>query len=75
MSVLPILEPKVGFKNSQNPRCYNHKICQRLFKIVLGGLESVKGGMVAEFRKAWGYKKSYTKDGKKYYEKTVVKHS
>lgn len=70
-------EPKVGFKNSQIPDTgiitkYSRAYLNSYFTRV----ESVKGGMVAEFRKIWGIQESYSKDGKKYYvEKDRSKHT
>ncbi|MUV04618.1 type II CRISPR RNA-guided endonuclease Cas9 [Flavobacterium rakeshii] len=70
-------EPKVGFKNSQIPDTgiitkYSRAYLNSYFTRV----ESVKGGMVAEFRKIWGLQPSYIKDNKKYYEsKDRSKHT
>nr|WP_315176621.1 type II CRISPR RNA-guided endonuclease Cas9 [uncultured Flavobacterium sp.] len=70
-------EPKVGFKNSQIPDTgiitkYSRAYLNSYFTRV----ESVKGGMVAEFRKIWGIQESYSKDSKKYYvEKDRSKHT
>ena len=70
-------EPKVGFKNSQIPDIgiitkYSQAYLKSYFKRVL----SVKGGMVAEFRKIWGVQKSYQENGKKYFEiKDRSKHT
>jgi CRISPR-associated endonuclease Csn1 len=70
-------EPKVGFKNSQIPDTgIITKYANAYLKSYFGRVESVKGGMVAEFRKAWGIQESYVKDGKKYYEiKDRSKHT
>lgn len=70
-------EPKVGFKNSQIPDTgIITKYASAYLKSYFGRVEAVKGGMVAEFRKAWGIQESYIKDGKKYYEvKDRSKHT
>lgn len=70
-------EPKVGFKNSQIPDTgIITKYSQAYLKSYFKRVESVKGGMVAEFRKAWGIQESYMKDGKKYYQvKDRSKHT
>jgi CRISPR-associated endonuclease Csn1 len=70
-------EPKVGFKNSQIPDTgIITKYAAAYLKSYFGRVEAVKGGMVAEFRKAWGIQESYIKDGKKYYEiKDRSKHT
>ena len=70
-------EPKVGFKNSQIPDTgIITKYAQAYLKSYFGRVESVKGGMVAEFRKIWGIQESYQKDDKKYYvEKDRSKHT
>jgi CRISPR-associated endonuclease Csn1 len=70
-------EPKVGFKNSQIPDTgIITKYASAYLKSYFGRVEAVKGGMVAEFRKAWGIHESYIKDGKKYYEiKDRSKHT
>jgi len=70
-------EPKVGFKNSQIPDTgIITKYSQAYLKSYFKKVESVKGGMVAEFRKAWGIQESYMKDGKKYYQvKDRSKHT
>jgi CRISPR-associated endonuclease Csn1 len=70
-------EPKVGFKNSQIPDTgIITKYASAYLKSYFGRVEAVKGGMVAEFRKAWGIQESYSKDGKKYYEiKDRSKHT
>jgi CRISPR-associated endonuclease Csn1 len=70
-------EPKVGFKNSQIPDTgIITKYARAYLSSYFGRVESVKGGMVAEFRKIWGIQPSYIKDGKKYYEeKDRSKHT
>lgn len=70
-------EPKVGFKNSQIPDTgIITKYSQAYLKSYFNRVESVKGGMVAEFRKIWGLQKSYQENGKKYYEiKDRSKHT
>ena len=70
-------EPKVGFKNSQIPDTgIITKYAAAYLKSYFGRVEAVKGGMVAEFRKAWGIQESYIKDGKKYYQiKDRSKHT
>jgi len=63
-------EPKIGFKNSQIPDIgIITKYSQAYLKSYFNRVESVKGGMVAEFRKIWGLQESYQENGKKYYEK------
>lgn len=53
-------EPKVGFKNSQIPDTgIITKYSQAFLKSYFKRVESVKGGMVAEFRKQWGIQESY----------------
>jgi len=48
-------EPRVGFKNSQIPDTgIITKYSQAYLKSYFSRVESVKGGMVAEFRKQWG---------------------
>ena len=71
------IEPKVGFKNSQiSDTGIITKYASAYLKSYFGRVEAVKGGMVAEFRKAWGIQESYIKDGKKYYEvKDRSKHT
>lgn len=71
-------EPKTGFKNSQIPDTgiitrYAQSYLRSYFKRV----ESVKGGMVAEFRRLWGVQKSYRdeNDKKHYEEKDRSKHT
>ncbi|MBN2881465.1 type II CRISPR RNA-guided endonuclease Cas9 [Candidatus Woesearchaeota archaeon] len=70
-------EPKVGFKNSQIPDIgVITKYAQAYLKSYFNRVESVKGGMVAEFRKIWGIQQSYQENGKKYYEvKDRSKHT
>jgi CRISPR-associated endonuclease Csn1 len=70
-------EPKVGFKNSQIPDTgIITKYSQAYLKSYFNRVESVKGGMVAEFRKIWGVQKSYQENGKKYHEiKDRSKHT
>ena len=70
-------EPKVGFKNSQIPDTgIITKYASAYLKSYFSRVEAVKGGMVAEFRKAWGIQESYIKDEKKYYEvKDRSKHT
>lgn len=70
-------EPKVGFKNSQIPDIgIITKYSQAYLKSYFNRVESVKGGMVAEFRKIWGIQKSYQENDKKYYEvKDRSKHT
>ncbi|MBG6061456.1 CRISPR-associated endonuclease Csn1 [Flavobacterium sp. CG_9.1] len=70
-------EPKVGFKNSQIPDTgIITRYAQAYLKSYFSRVESVKGGMVAEFRKMWGIQESYQKDGKKYFEeKDRSKHT
>ena len=70
-------EPKVGFKNSQIPDTgIITKYSQAYLKSYFKRVESVKGGMVAEFRKIWGVQESYQENDKKYYhEKDRSKHT
>lgn len=70
-------EPKIGFKNSQIPDTgIITKYSQAYLKSYFNRVESVKGGMVAEFRKIWGVQKSYQENGKKYFEiKDRSKHT
>jgi CRISPR-associated endonuclease Csn1 len=70
-------EPKVGFKNSQIPDTgIITKYAQAYLKSYFNRVESVKGGMVAEFRKIWGIQESYQENGKKYFfEKDRSKHT
>jgi CRISPR-associated endonuclease Csn1 len=70
-------EPKVGFKNSQIPDTgIITRYAQAYLKSYFKRVESVKGGMVAEFRKIWGIQESYQKDDKKYFvEKDRSKHT
>lgn len=70
-------EPKVGFKNSQIPDTgVITKYAQAYLKSYFNRVESVKGGMVAEFRKIWGIQESYQENDKKYFfEKDRSKHT
>ncbi|WP_081694237.1 type II CRISPR RNA-guided endonuclease Cas9 [Flavobacterium suncheonense] len=70
-------EAKVGFKNSQIPDTgIITKYSRAYLNSYFNRVESVKGGMVAEFRKIWGLQPSFIKDGKKYYEeKDRSKHT
>ena len=70
-------EPRIGFKNSQIPDTgIITRYAQAYLKSYFKRVESVKGGMVAEFRKIWGIQESYQKDGKKYFvEKDRSKHT
>lgn len=70
-------EPKVGFKNSQIPDTgIITKYSRAYLNSYFNRVESVKGGMVAEFRKIWGIQPSFIKDCKKYYEqKDRSKHT
>lgn len=71
-------EPKVGFKNSQIPDTgIITKYAQAYLKSYFKRVESVKGGMVAEFRKQWGIQESYIdENGNKHYkEKDRSKHT
>lgn len=71
-------EPKVGFKNSQIPDTgIITKYAQAYLKSYFKRVESVKGGMVAEFRKQWGIQESYTdKNGMKQFKpKDRSKHT
>ncbi len=70
-------EPKVGFKNSQIPDTgIVTKYSQAYLKSYFKRVESVKGGMVAEFRKIWGIQESFQENDKKYYqEKDRSKHT
>ncbi len=70
-------EPKVGFKNSQIPDTgIITRYAQAYLKSYFTRVESVKGGMVAEFRKIWGIQKSYIENDKKYFEtKDRSKHT
>ena len=63
-------EPKVGFKNSQIPDTgIITKYAQAYLKSYFKRVESVKGGMVAEFRKIWGIQESYQDEhGLKHYK-------
>ncbi len=71
-------EPKVGFKNSQIPDTgIITKYAQAYLKSYFKRVESVKGGMVAEFRKQWGIQESFIdENGNKHYkEKDRSKHT
>lgn len=71
-------EPKVGFKNSQIPDTgIITRYAQAYLKSYFKRVESVKGGMVAEFRKQWGVQESFIdEDGQKQYkEKDRSKHT
>ncbi|PRZ28184.1 type II CRISPR RNA-guided endonuclease Cas9 [Flavobacterium granuli] len=70
-------EPKVGFKNSQIPDTgIITKYSQAYLKSYFKRVESVKGGMVAEFRKIWGIQESFQENDKKYFhEKDRSKHT
>lgn len=71
-------EPKVGFKNSQIPDTgIITKYAQAYLKSYFKRVESVKGGMVAEFRKQWGLQESYIDENglKHYKEKDRSKHT
>ncbi|WP_306353674.1 type II CRISPR RNA-guided endonuclease Cas9 [Flavobacterium sp. '19STA2R22 D10 B1'] len=70
-------EPRVGFKNSQIPDTgIITKYAQAYLKSYFRRVESVKGGMVAEFRKIWGIQESYQENDKKYhYKKDRNKHT
>ncbi|MCO6162553.1 type II CRISPR RNA-guided endonuclease Cas9 [Flavobacterium sp. NRK F7] len=71
-------EPKVGFKNSQIPDTgIITKYSQAYLKSYFKRVESVKGGMVAEFRKQWGIQESYKDENgfKHYKEKDRSKHT
>ncbi len=71
-------EPKVGFKNSQIPDTgIITKYSQAYLKSYFKRVESVKGGMVAEFRKIWGIQESYQdENGFKHYKiKDRSKHT
>ena len=71
-------EPKVGFKNSQIPDTgVITKYAQAYLKSYFKRVESVKGGMVAEFRKQWGIQESYIDENgfKQYKAKDRSKHT
>ncbi|HRE78829.1 MAG TPA: HNH endonuclease domain-containing protein [Flavobacterium sp.] len=71
-------EPKVGFKNSQIPDTgIITKYSQAYLKSYFKRVESVKGGMVAEFRKIWGIQESYQDENgfKHYKNKDRSKHT
>ncbi|MBN2637570.1 MAG: CRISPR-associated protein Csn1 [Bacteroidales bacterium] len=61
-------EPKKGFKNSQLPDTgIITKYAQAYLKSYFNRVVSVKGGMVAEFRKIWGLHPGFMENGFKYY--------
>ncbi len=71
-------EPKVGFKNSQIPDTgIITRYAQAYLKSYFKRVESVKGGMVAEFRKQWGIQESFIDENgqKQYKEKDRSKHT
>lgn len=71
-------EPKVGFKNSQIPDTgIITRYAQGYLKSYFKKVHSVKGGMVAEFRKQWGIQESYVDENgqKQYREKDRGKHT
>ncbi len=71
-------EPKVGFKNSQIPDTgIITKYSQAYLKSYFKRVESVKGGMVAEFRKQWGIQESFIDENeqKQYKEKDRSNHT
>ena len=71
-------EPRVGFKNSQIPDTgIITKYSQAYLKSYFKRVESVKGGMVAEFRKQWGIQESYIDENgfKQYEQKDRSKHT
>lgn len=71
-------EPKIGFKNSQIPDTgIITKYSRAYLKSYFNRVESVKGGMVAEFRKQWGIQESYIdENGNKHYKaKDRSKHT
>ncbi len=71
-------EPKVGFKNSQIPDTgIITKYSQAYLKSYFKRVESVKGGMVAEFRKQWGIQESFIDENgfRQYKEKDRSKHT
>jgi CRISPR-associated endonuclease Csn1 len=71
-------EPKVGFKNSQIPDTgIITKYAQAFLKSYFKRVESVKGGMVAEFRKQWGIQESFIDENgfKQYKIKDRSKHT
>lgn len=63
-------EPRVGFKNSQIPDTgIITRYAQRYLKSYFKRIDSVKGGMVAEFRKQWGIQESFfDENGQKHYK-------
>lgn len=71
-------EPRVGFKNSQIPDTgIITKYSQAFLKSYFNRVESVKGGMVAEFRKQWGIQESFIDENgfKQYKVKDRSKHT
>jgi CRISPR-associated endonuclease Csn1 len=71
-------EPKVGFKNSQIPDTgIITKYAQAFLKSYFKRVESVKGGMVTEFRKQWGIQESFIDENgfKQYKIKDRSKHT
>lgn len=71
-------EPRVGFKNSQIPDTgIITKYSQAYLKSYFKRVESVKGGMVAEFRKQWGIQESFIDENgyKQYKQKDRSKHT
>ncbi len=63
-------EPRVGFKNSQIPDTgIITRYAQRYLRSYFKRIDSVKGGMVAEFRKQWGIQESFIdENGQKQYK-------
>jgi CRISPR-associated endonuclease Csn1 len=71
-------EPRIGFKNSQIPDTgIITKYAQAYLKSYFKRVESMKGGMVAEFRKQWGIQESFIGENgfKHYKEKDRNKHT
>ncbi|WP_026452461.1 type II CRISPR RNA-guided endonuclease Cas9 [Aequorivita capsosiphonis] len=71
-------EPKVGFKNSQIPDTgIITRYAEAYLKSYFRRVESVKGGMVAEFRKQWGIQESFIDENgqKQYRPKDRSKHT
>ncbi len=71
-------EPRVGFKNSQiSDTGIITKYSQAYLKSYFNRVESVKGGMVAEFRKQWGIQESFIDENgyKQYKQKDRSKHT
>jgi CRISPR-associated endonuclease Csn1 len=66
MNGFTYIEPKVSFKTVKSDTELS-QICNAYLKSYFGRVESVKGGMVAEFRKALGIRKAILKT-RKYYE-------